>query len=92
MNDMQTMPVEDLVKEVRIKSHDMNPLQALVFNVFCNRLEQQDGEIKVLEARNVEALRREAESRRLLNSANLELRRAKKRIRDLEIEKKRANR
>lgn len=89
MADMQTMPVEELVKEIRIKTHDMDVLQALVFNVLCNRLEEQAELLGNVELRVQEALRREADMRRLLNVSERNLMKCKRTIRDMEIAAKR---
>ena len=62
MTDMQTMPVPELVKEIRIRTENMEPLQALVLNCLANRLDQQEDRLKQAlrqEQRAVTDLRRE---------------------------------
>lgn len=92
MADMQTMPVDELVEGIRIKSQDMDPLHALVFNVLANRLEQQAELLGQTETRITEALRQEQEARRQLNKLTRDLMKAKRTIRDMEIERKRLRR
>lgn len=92
MSDMQTMPVDELVSEIRIRTHDMDILQAMVFNVLANRLEQQADELGRMTLRVEDALRREADSRRQLTVVDRELKKAKRQLRDYEIAEKRGYR
>ena len=92
MSDMATMPVEELVAEIRIRTHDMDILQAMVFNVLCNRLEQQADLLGTAEARVAAALRKEQEAVNKLNRLDRELKKAKRTIRDFEIAQKRGHR
>ena len=65
MTDMQTMPVPELVKEIRIRTENMEPLQALVLNCLANRLDQQEERLKAAlrqEQRATTDLRREVNS------------------------------
>lgn len=89
MSDMQTAPVEELVAEIRIKSHDLDPLHALVLNVLANRLEQQAELLGKQELRIAEALRQEQEARRQRKKIERDLQVAKRTIRDMEIAAKR---
>jgi len=68
-----------------IEQHDLPPVVVATLSALIGCYQVERG-------RCAEALRREAESRRLLSAEQRELRKAKKRIRDLEIEKKRAHR
>ena len=38
--DMNTMPIKELIKQVRKKIPEMEMIPALVMSVFCNRMEQ----------------------------------------------------
>ena len=38
--DMNTMPIKELIKQVRKKIPEMEMIRALVMSVFCNRMEQ----------------------------------------------------